>query len=92
VLKQQPNGDCVFLGGRGCTLSLEARPLVCRLYPYDFTEQRILAEPARGCPVELLLPNQRLFEVLELNQRDAVRWHQQLYQEIRMEQVMPVAS
>ena len=27
------SGDCCFLGPQGCRLSLEARPLYCRLYP-----------------------------------------------------------
>src|SRR5579864_8093717 len=38
VLKREAEGDCTFLGPHGCRLPLEVRPLVCRIYPYDFTE------------------------------------------------------
>lgn len=86
LLKQQSNGDCIFLGTQGCTLSLEARPLICRLYPFDYTEDGISPHLARGCPIELLRPGQRLLEVLDMNLADARRWHQQLYAEIRLEE------
>ncbi len=36
-LKVDQSGACVFLGPQGCTLSTEARPLYCRLYPFWFT-------------------------------------------------------
>lgn len=30
-------GACVFLGPKGCTLPVDARPLYCRIYPFWFT-------------------------------------------------------
>ena len=53
MLKRQPDGDCTFLGEQGCVLPLETRPLICRLYPYDYSEQGIRDELAAGCPLEL---------------------------------------
>lgn len=85
VLKRQPDGDCTFLGESGCTLPLEIRPLVCRLYPYDYTAAGLLVDLVEGCPLELLPPGQGLIEALEMNRDDAVRWHRQLYEEIQME-------
>jgi Fe-S-cluster containining protein len=85
VLKRQDNGDCTFLGPRGCVLPLETRPLVCRLYPYDYTERGIEAELSEGCPLELLRPGQGLIEALDMNLVDAQRWRSQLYEEIRLE-------
>jgi Fe-S-cluster containining protein len=85
VLKQQANGDCLFLGSQGCTLTAEVRPLVCRIYPYDFNHQGIRDEPARGCPVELLPGRQSVFVALRMDYHDAVRWHKQLYEEITLE-------
>lgn len=36
TLKRSSRGACVFhAAGRGCTLSSEARPLACRLYPFE---------------------------------------------------------
>ena len=87
VLLRQPNGDCVFLGPRGCQLPLEVRPLVCRLYPYDYTAEGIQGEPSPGCPRELLLAGQGLLEALHMTLADARLWHEQLYHEIQLEPV-----
>ena len=85
VLKRLPDGDCLFLGRRGCRLPLDVRPLICRLYPYEYNEQGIQEELASGCPVHLLPPGQRLVAVLQMNLQDARRWHEQLYREVRLE-------
>ena len=86
VLKRRADGDCTFLGPQGCVLPLETRPLVCRLYPYEYNEQGIQDELAPGCPLELLRPGWGLIEELDIKLEDARRWHQQLYAEIRMEE------
>ncbi len=85
VLKREPNGDCTFLGTHGCSLPLEVRPLVCRLYPYDYTAAGLTAELSEGCPLELLRPGLGLIDALEMKPADAQRWHRQLYVEIQME-------
>jgi Fe-S-cluster containining protein len=85
VLKRQPNGDCTFLGPQGCVLPLEVRPLVCRLYPYDYTEDGIRDELSQGCPLELVPPGQSLLVALDMKLADAQRWHRQLYEEILLE-------
>lgn len=85
VLKRQAGGDCTFLGPQGCVLPLETRPLICRLYPYDYIEQGIQDELAPGCPLELLRPGMSLLEELDIKLEDARRWHKQLYAEIRLE-------
>jgi Fe-S-cluster containining protein len=92
VLRRRSDGDCTFLGPQGCTLPLEVRPLVCRLYPYDYTEQGIRPELARGCPTELLRAGQGLIEALGMNLGDAQRWHRQLYAEIRLEPHLAAAA
>ena len=75
----------MFLGTAGCVLPLEVRPLVCRLYPFDYTEDGIKDELSGGCPLELLQPGQSLTEALEMNRTDAERWHAMLYTEVRRE-------
>lgn len=85
VLRREPNGDCTFLGEQGCRLPLEVRPLVCRLYPYDYTADGLREELSPGCPLELLRPEQDLIAALRMNRSDARRWHEQLYREIRAE-------
>jgi len=83
VLKRQANGDCTFLGAEGCILPLEVRPLICRIYPYDYDATGMLPELARGCPVELVRPGKGLIDELGMNLQDAERWRKQLYDEIR---------
>ena len=85
VLRRQPDGDCTFLGEQGCTLPLETRPLVCRLYPFDYTADGISDDLADGCPLELLPAGTGLIEALDMKLEDARRWHRQLYEEIREE-------
>jgi len=85
TLRRAANGDCVFLGPQGCTLPLDVRPLVCRIYPFDFNDQGLRRDLAPGCPLELLSPGQGLVEALEMNVADARAWHRQLYAEIRQE-------
>jgi Fe-S-cluster containining protein len=82
VLRRQENGDCTFLGSAGCVLPLETRPLLCRLYPFDFNQTGIKTYLANGCPMELLQNGESLVLALDMNKKDAERWHQMLYQEI----------
>lgn len=84
VLKQLPDGDCTFLGPQGCSLPLEVRPLICRLFPFDYNEQGIYDELANGCPLELVRPGMKLLDELDIKLEDARRWHAQLYAEIRV--------
>ena len=82
VLKQKVGGDCSFLGDQGCTLPVESRPLVCRLYPFDYNAEGILERPASGCPVEMLAPGRSLFEELQMSVDHAEQLRAQLYREI----------
>ena len=85
VVTSRSNGDCTFLGTAGCVLPAEVRPLVCRLYPYHYTEAGVEEEPEPGCPVELLRPGQKLYPTLGMPLEEARRHHAQLYDEIRAE-------
>lgn len=81
VLKQRASGDCIFLTATGCSLPGDVRPLVCRLYPYDYTAQGIRGT-IPGCPLYLLVPGQSLLEAIGMRQEDGQRWHRQLYSEL----------
>lgn len=85
VLRREPGGACTFLGELGCRLPADVRPLLCRLYPYDFNEREILPMLARGCPLELVRPGGHLLGELDMRIEDAQAWHRQLYEEIRDE-------
>ena len=85
ILKHTAHGDCTFLGPQGCILPTQVRPLVCRLYPFHYTEEGISQQLVPGCPVELLRPGQDLIQVLNMSLEEARVWHRQLYEEIRWE-------
>ena len=82
VVKHQANGDCYFLGSTGCTLAATVRPLICRLYPFDYTADGLKEQPAGGCPVQLLQPQQQLLQVLGMDRVQAEQYRAQLYVEI----------
>lgn len=81
-LKRHLSGDCTFLGPSGCSLPTDTRPLICRLYPYDYTETGITGT-VPGCPLYLLAEGQTLLQAIGMNRVDAERWRQQLYHELR---------
>lgn len=82
VLKRHSSGDCGFLGPEGCVLSLEIRPIVCRLFPYTYTERGIDGV-SDACPKEVIPPGSTILQVLDMRREDADRWHAQLYAELR---------
>jgi Fe-S-cluster containining protein len=83
VLKQQPAGDCFFLAGSGCQLDPEVRPLICRLYPLTYTDAGLEAEPDERCPLRQLCPGQTVTEVFGISMQQALRWHMELYREMK---------
>jgi len=89
TLDRMPTGNCTFLGTEGCTLPGEVRPLVCRLYPYAYTERGIEGIDDSYCPREDLIPRyapgMTMLTVLGMNLDDAKRWHATLYDELRRE-------
>jgi Fe-S-cluster containining protein len=85
VMHRVEDGSCQFLGQHGCRLPMEIRPLVCRIYPYDYDGDGIKKDLSHGCPVHLIRIGQTLLTELDMHLPDAERWHQQLYDEIREE-------
>lgn len=81
-LKHRHSGDCTFLTATGCGLPTHVRPLICRLYPYDYTEHGIVGT-VPGCPVYLIDKGQTLIGAIGIDASDAKRWHEQLYSELR---------
>ncbi len=89
TLHRHASGNCEFLGSEGCVLPTEVRPLVCRLYPYSYTEKGLTGMDDEYCPREALIPKNQpgmtMLTVLGMNPDDGRRWHAMLYDELRRE-------
>jgi Fe-S-cluster containining protein len=82
VLKHSSPGVCWFLSQQGCLLAEGARPLVCRLHPVEFNEERITGLSSE-CPVQYLAQGESLLENISMSLKDAELWRRQLYTELR---------
>jgi Fe-S-cluster containining protein len=83
ILRRAADGSCTFLGSKGCTLPVGVRPLVCRLYPFEYTEEGIRGVGGR-CPPYVVPPGSTLLDTLGMRRADAERWHGILYRELRV--------
>jgi len=92
VLRQRPDGDCMFLGGQGCVLPQNVRPLICRLYPFGFDADGLDDSPSTACPVHLLPPGRDVLAEMDMDMAAARRWHRQLYEELKLEEPVSCAS
>ncbi len=77
--------DCVFLREDGCALALETRPLLCRLYPYDYDAATIKGVHAHLCPDPERAFPPLLLALLGMNRDAAEGWRKQLYAEMAEE-------
>ena len=85
VLRRRPDGSCHFLAENGCRLTLEARPLLCRLYPYDYTHTSITGVHAPYCSEPECGDPDLLLALLGMNREAAEQWRSDLYREIEEE-------
>jgi uncharacterized protein len=82
----ESKGDCTFLGENGCTLSEDVRPLMCRLYPYNYNEYGMIGLVLNDdlwCPIHALQPGETLPGMLYLDHDQAEQWRSQYYAELR---------
>ncbi len=82
ILRREENGDCSFLGENGCRLSMEARPLICRLYPFEYDAERIKGVSADHCPETEKQNAPLLLALLKMNREEAEVWRAMFYKEI----------
>lgn len=82
VLKKKNERDCLFLTQTGCQLSMEVRPLVCRLHPLTYTMDGLAEVLDQRCLSVLHEPENALITAMGMSPDQASSWHRQLYQEI----------
>jgi hypothetical protein len=92
VIRQRANGDCTFLGALGCVLPPLVRPLVCRLFPFQYTADGLSETLDSHCPRELLLSGEPILDALRMSAAEAEACRAQLYQEIRSERRGPARA
>ena len=81
--KQEENrNDCCFLGEKGCALALADRPLICRLYPFEYDAVAIKGVSAHHCPEPERHSNPLMLALLGMNRDEAEEWRKMLYAEI----------
>lgn len=84
ILRKEPDGSCSLLGATGCSLPEGVRPLICRLYPFAYTERGLEREVAdHHCPTAALAPPGRtMLDVLGMDASAAESWRRRLYEEL----------
>ena len=81
VLKRGRDGSCHLLGDEGCVLDLETRPLVCRLYPYDYMPEGIQGLHP-GCPASKEPHPEKALDEMGMRSDRVGAWHRTLYAEL----------
>lgn len=84
-LRHKGDGDCWFLGPGGCGLPLETRPLVCRLYPFDYNETAVKGVHGHLCPDQERRNGPLLLALLGMDRERAEGWRGLLYAEFLAE-------
>ena len=86
VIRHRPDGgDCHFLTPKGCRLDGDVRPLVCRLYPFDYNAMAIKGVYGHVCPEPERYNAPLLLAMLGMNRDAAEGWRRLLYREIEEE-------
>jgi Fe-S-cluster containining protein len=84
VLKRTGEKNCGLLTTTGCCLPYDRRPLICRLYPYRYTEDGILGID-QACPIAREKEWGAVLDGLDMPTDKARQWLTLLYSEVRSE-------
>lgn len=93
MLKVKPDSSCLFLSGKGCQLSIDSRPLICRLYPYHYSESGLAGLDPYKCPPGTITDDpSSLPREFELSPANALLWHSQFYAELKADSPVPCSA
>ncbi len=84
VLKRTLERNCSLLTTTGCCLPYDRRPLICRLYPYRYTEDGILGID-QACPIAREKEWGAILDGLDMPADKARQWLTLLYSEVKSE-------
>lgn len=85
ILKKNERNGCCFLTPNGCALPSNIKPIICRLFPYDWNDNRDVWMDFTTCPKILFKDEQELKELVCLPEEEAKRLIDLLYYEIMNE-------
>jgi Fe-S-cluster containining protein len=84
ILSRQSNHDCFFLSHNGCRLTLDVRPLICRIHPYMYIEKGLKGIDTE-CPIARRPDAAFVLEEIGMPSQQVEAWRHQLYSELMME-------
>jgi uncharacterized protein len=84
VIKRTQEKSCALLTETGCSLPYDCRPLICRLYPYQYTEEGVLGID-KDCPISVEKEWGGALDTLDMTIDKAKQWISLLYAEVRNE-------
>lgn len=90
VLKRIGKDTCGMMTEAGCRLPFHARPMVCRLHPYMYTEQGLLGID-ETCPIAAEKDGAAILEKMNMPPDQARLWLHQLYDELKADRIIPAA-
>ncbi|MBU4129792.1 MAG: YkgJ family cysteine cluster protein [Proteobacteria bacterium] len=84
VLKKDRERYCTMLTPTGCQLPYDRRPLICRLYPYTYTEKGIVGVDS-ACPISKESDCQSVLDRLDMPLEKAKKCLALIYAEFKSE-------
>jgi Fe-S-cluster containining protein len=82
ILKKNEKNECCFLTPDGCALAPNIRPIVCRLYPIDWNDNKEMWLNPQHCPKVLFKDEHEIREHVCLPEEEARRLIDLLYDEL----------
>lgn len=82
VLKKNSDHSCCLATPTGCSLPHDLRPLLCRIYPYDWNDRLEIWVDGGYCPERLFRNEEDMIKKIGLSREDALELIKQFYAEI----------
>jgi uncharacterized protein len=82
ILKKNEKNECCFLTQDGCVLPPNIRPILCRLYPFDWNDKKEIWVAPTHCPKNFFKDEQEIRDRVCLTEEEAKRLVCLLYDEI----------
>ncbi|WP_094605228.1 hypothetical protein SPSIL_033010 [Sporomusa silvacetica DSM 10669] len=82
ILRKNPDQTCCFVTLTGCSLPHDIRPLLCRIYPYDWNDRLEIWIDGSYCPASLFKDEEDMVKKVGLSAAEALELIKLFYAEI----------